>query len=693
LAIVSAAGSLTQMVFDAVGNLLSETDPNNDPPTTHQYDTLNRLFQTVQNLDGESVVTGYGYDRNDRPSQVSAPNGATTQHVHDDLGNRLQETSADRGTTFYSYDTAGNRTGHTDAVGNNATYTYDALNRLTDVVYGDPQADVHYTYDTGTNCPFGLGRLCRVVDGGGTTTYGYDGFGNATRTTRNEAGRSYVTRYTHDPQDRPLNLTYPGGRVVTYLRDGVGRISQITAPVNGIATSLVSNRTYWADGLVTSQTFGNGLSDVRAYDLQGRLTSQSLGGRYYGYDVNGNLISLYAPPTIASHTYDALDRLLQVASLTGGQSFGYDVNGNRTRLGSKIYIYAPQSNRLTKVGNQTVTLDAAGNTLSDQNGARSFTYDPAGRLALFYSAGGITQYRYDAQNLRTRKTVGFGTATVYHYDLRGRLLMETQSNGTLLRAYVWDDEGPVAQIDRNPTTGVETLVYLHTDHLGTPRLATNQSGTVVWRWEGHAFGESLPNEDGDGDGNKTIINLRYAGQYFDSETGLHYWGSRYYDPKTGRGIQPDRMSVAQHVRRWRRNLGTPSQHPLEINPYVYVANNPLRWTDPTGFALCIDGTWELLDEIIAPGAAATFVCKCRFVCKTCDGRYTGITSDVLGTPTSPNWGKPNADWEKGKGGSGRPRPRPGDPTGCECETPEGATGCKTCSAYDAGPAPKIGGDR
>jgi RHS repeat-associated protein len=424
---------------------------------------------------------------------------------------------------------------------------------------------VHYTYDTGTNCPFGLGRLCRVVDGGGTTTYGYDGFGNAARTTRNEAGRSYVTRYTHDPQDRPLNLTYPGGRVVTYLRDGVGRISQITAPVNGIATSLVSNRTYRADGLVTSQTFGNGLSDVRAYDLQGRLTSQSLGGRYYGYDGNGNLISLYAPPTIASHTYDALDRLLQVASLTGGQSFGYDVNGNRTRLGSKIYIYAPQSNRLTKVGNQTVTLDAAGNTLSDQNGARSFTYDPAGRLALFYSAGGITQYRYDAQNLRTRKTVGFGTATVYHYDLRGRLLMETQSNGTLLRAYVWDDEGPVAQIDRNPMTGVETLVYLHTDHLGTPRLATNPSGTVVWRWEGGAFGNTPPNEDPDGDGSLTTVNLRYAGQYFDGETGLHYNWHRYYDPKTGRYISSDPIGLRGG-----------------LNTYVYVENNPLRWTDPQG---------------------------------------------------------------------------------------------------------------
>ena len=72
--------------------------------------------------------------------------------------------------------------------------------------------------------------------------------------------------------------------------------------------------------------------------------------------------------------------------------------------------------------------------------------------------------------------------------------------------------------------------------------------------------------------------------YSDSETGLYYWGARYYDPKIGRGISADRMSLAEHVRRWRRNLGVPNRPPLELNPYVYTSNNPLRWIDPKGFA-------------------------------------------------------------------------------------------------------------
>lgn len=82
--------------------------------------------------------------------------------------------------------------------------------------------------------------------------------------------------------------------------------------------------------------------------------------------------------------------------------------------------------------------------------------------------------------------------------------------------------------------------------------------------------------------------------YADAETGLYYWGSRYYDPKTGRSITPDRMSVAEHVQRWQANQSRLNRPPLEINPYVYVANNPLRWTDRTGRVI---ETWEPSESI------------------------------------------------------------------------------------------------
>ncbi len=64
-------------------------------------------------------------------------------------------------------------------------------------------------------------------------------------------------------------------------------------------------------------------------------------------------------------------------------------------------------------------------------------------------------------------------------------------------------------LDRNGTT--ETITYLHTDHLTTPRFATNSLGIKVWSWDSEGFGTSLPNEDPDADGILTTVNLRFPG--------------------------------------------------------------------------------------------------------------------------------------------------------------------------------------
>ena len=71
--------------------------------------------------------------------------------------------------------------------------------------------------------------------------------------------------------------------------------------------------------------------------------------------------------------------------------------------------------------------------------------------------------------------------------------------------------------------------------------------------------------------------------YADSETGLYYNWNNYYDPRIGRWITANKMSVAEHVQRWKAGTGL-----LELNPYVPVLNNPLRWTDPTGLGTTIN---------------------------------------------------------------------------------------------------------
>jgi RHS repeat-associated protein len=112
-----------------------------------------------------------------------------------------------------------------------------------------------------------------------------------------------------------------------------------------------------------------------------------------------------------------------------------------------------------------------------------------------------------------------------------------------------------------------TILYLHADHLGTPRVATNEANVVVWRNLpiSEPFGMALPEEDPDGDGQPTIINLRFPGQYFDRETQLHYNYYRDYDPGVGRYVQSDPIGIDGG-----------------INTYSYVGGNPVSITDPRG---------------------------------------------------------------------------------------------------------------
>ena len=301
----------------------------------------------------------------------------------------------------------------------------------------------------------------------------------------------------------------------------------------------------------------------------------------YTYDANGNVDSIDTDSGTAVYGYDALDRLTQDAR--PGQpahSLSYDRNGNRTAIsdgtGTTTSHYRPNSNRLDTLGGTPITRDPAGNRTSDQNGNRTFEYNNTGRLHKVYQNGTlVATYTYNHQSQRTRKITPGGT-TIYHYDQNGNLISETDGSGNPIRDIVYRDTVPIAQIDSGP---IETVTYLHTDHLGSPRRGTNETGTVVWTWNSDAFGAAAANDDPDGDGIATIVNLRFPGQYFDSETGLHYNYFRTYDPSTGRYLESDPIGLAGG-----------------LNTYAYVAGNPIRYIDLLG--LEITGRWAGFDASV-----------------------------------------------------------------------------------------------
>ena len=95
---------------------------------------------------------------------------------------------------------------------------------------------------------------------------------------------------------------------------------------------------------------------------------------------------------------------------------------------------------------------------------------------------------------------------------------------------------------------------------------------MVWRWRSDGFVGSEPDEDVDGDAVDVVVDIRFPGQYFDAETGLHYNRFRYYDPSIGRYISPDPIGQAGGV-----------------HVYSYVANSPVNWIDPFGLDIWTEG--------------------------------------------------------------------------------------------------------
>lgn len=169
----------------------------------------------------------------------------------------------------------------------------------------------------------------------------------------------------------------------------------------------------------------------------------------------------------------------------------------------------------------------------------------------------IASYYYDPFGRRLWKEVG-GVRTYFHYSDEG-LVGEYNASGIQAKAYGYKPDSTWGTDPLFMKEGGE-YYYYHNDHLGTPQKLTRGNGEVVWSAFYSSFGEAqvIPSST-------VTNNFRFAGQYYDQETGLHYNYHRYYDPAIGRYLTPDPIGLAGGV-----------------NLYSYVQNDPVNLTDPRG---------------------------------------------------------------------------------------------------------------
>jgi RHS repeat-associated protein len=211
--------------------------------------------------------------------------------------------------------------------------------------------------------------------------------------------------------------------------------------------------------------------------------------------------------------------------------------------------------------------DADGNVVAiRENGSRlSLTYDSRGRLSMVTDEQGrTTQYRYDPLGRRISKETGAGR-TEFLWD-QGALLSEIgPGDATIEYLFL-----PQTYLPVGVTAGEQHFSYV-LDQAGTPTHLIDREGQIAWMGQFSAFGEALTEPI-----NRVPNPLRFQGQYFDAETGLHYNFMRYYDPRTARYVSQD-------------PLGTRSG----ANLYRYVWN-PFNEVDPYGLASLANGVLTIV---------------------------------------------------------------------------------------------------
>ena len=581
----------TTYYYNEFDFLTSVEDPNGN---ITDYDR--NVFGEVTRID--SPDTGIDYFQYDAAGNMTDENFYEIEYFYDDL-NRLE----------FIYHADYNTFAGVDAGAFDIRYYYDSNTSQLD-------------------CTHGKGRLCRVDDNSGDTYFAYNALGNITERITVVDGVQYSTQATYNKDGAATSVTTPGGTRINYQLDTLNRVIEITDVDNNkllsevdydvdgqlesqtLANQLQITNQYDLNGRQKKQiyedaslTVGNAVVPMLPFwalfitfiilsfrlrqEQQARITAililclitssyaQPTGSNHLVYDKNRNLTNNSFNGKNQTLEYDVFNRLTDEISTTETINYEYDANGNRESRDDGVsvvnYTIAPDSNRITDINGQaTVYTDYFGNIYND--GTYSYSYSPTDRLETVMSQTNevLAEYTYNYQNQRIKK-VNYvkQETTIYHYDFNGLLLEETDETGASQIVYIYHNGIPKAAIlkanSRYNASNEDIILSIVLDHLGTPRLALDENQTIVWEWQSDAFGTTPANEDPDEDGYLITLNLRFPGQYYDEETGLHYNWHRYYSPELGRYITSDPLGLAGG-----------------LNTYSYVSDNPINRVDPEG---------------------------------------------------------------------------------------------------------------
>ena len=575
--------------------------------------------------DAAGHTTNYVYDPFDRLVRPVDPVGNVVSATYDVRGRKTASHDPDLGAWTYQYDAASELVSQTDAKGQTTTVTYDQLGRMTQRI--EPDLTSTWTYDTlpnGRPNPYGTGKLAQATASGSAAPYGfsrtfvYDNFSRPVGAgiyvnPQLNGGNAYSFTATYDANSRLSSVTYPSGFVATYSYTSLGYAQQVSSGSQAYWTANTRD----AELRLTQQTAGNNVVINQSFDpLTDRLTSIQAGNNNavenisYTYDVLGNVRSRFDANQNVNETlsYDSLNRLVTSVTtnatlnpqLNLSKTFSYDTVGNllnKSDVGTYLYPAAGSTlphavYQINGAVNSTFNYDANGNLLTGN--ARSYSWFSFNKPNLISQPSANEFFLYDTEHARWWKASSIlGDGTLY-FDAFGahEELQITSTTGT------WYDYISVggAMVAMRVSGATSATRYFHADNLGSIAVITDETGVVQpgFRQGYDAWGQRRLANGSDGDPGPSQTTRGFTGQEELSDLGLVHLNGRIYDPLIARmtsadPIVPDPMNGQA----WNR--------------YSYVVNNPLVYTDPSGYCflgLC-GGMGSFLRHISVPGLAGT----------------------------------------------------------------------------------------
>lgn len=632
-------------VRDSLGNVIQVTD-NAGKTLSYRYDSAGNMTAVdvmaamptdiVQGLTAEQAeaytTTTIRYDILSRKIRMTDPDKGQWDYFYNGLGQLIAQRNARGEVTCQAYDSVGRMVKRIDRYqgtlpsgpGDNAQANQQCAGDS-----ANPETAI-WVYDTAPGAA--LGQLHTVSGQNGyQESFVYDAFGRSTQATKTVNGSSYVIDSTYDNLNRVQNVTYPGAShrlSIKNIYNSYGFLTQVQNAAN--SNNYYTLNAVDARGNVIEETFGNGVKTLKHYEnatgYLNSIVSQTSGGSAdiqdlaFTFDKIGNLNYRedLREGFREDSVYDSLNRLTAVDanfdvggpnSETRTTQVTYDALGNiRSKTGVGDYKYGQMCASgfgphavcaITGVKNATYNYDANGNMLSGDGRTLEYTaFDKPSRIT---KGTHITDISYGPnRNRYFRKDTVNGKVSEFTYVGGLYEKVDFKDNGTTVnrteeRHYIGGFAVLTMENRNTQSAGTQVTRYLHKDHIGSVTTITDESGLIAEEFSFDPWGKrrapSLAQLEAllgswstlsvYQKNNQTIdplllasnvTNKGFTGHEQLDPVGLIHMNGRVYDAELGRFVSADPF-VGDAT-----NLQS-------LNRYSYVENNPLSYTDPSGYFL------------------------------------------------------------------------------------------------------------